>query len=160
MPTTRKPRTRLLALALPLLAFLLAGCASQIPGLYPPDPVTTEGASVRNLYDIVFLIAVVIFFLVEGLIVYAVIRYRRRPTDTELPPQIHGNNLIEIVWTVVPTIIVLFMFVVSWQALNTVDAKTADPTVRIVAVANRFSWQFIYVGADGWAAIWCWSQAW
>jgi cytochrome c oxidase subunit II len=149
MPTNRTSRMRLFALALPLLAFLFAGCASQFPSLYPPDPVTTEGGSIRTLYDIVFLIAVVIFFLVEGLIIYAVIRYRRRPTDTELPPQIHGNNLIEIVWTVVPTIIVLFMFVVSWQTLNTVDAKTADPTVRIVAVANRFSWDFIYVGPDG-----------
>ena len=47
-----------------------------------------------------------IFLLVEGLIVFAVIRYRRKPTDTELPPQIHGNNTLEIVWTVIPTAIV------------------------------------------------------
>ena len=48
MPTNRTSRMRLFALALPLLAFLLAGCASQFPSLYPPDPVTSEGGSTRT----------------------------------------------------------------------------------------------------------------
>ena len=149
MPTTRNKATRLAALALPLLALLVAGCASQVPGLYPPQAVTEQGATVSNLYDIVFVIAAIVFFIVEGAIVYAVVRYRRKPTDTELPPQIHGNNLVEIIWTVIPTVIVLFLFVISWQALNTVDAVTANPAVRVVAVAQRFSWNFVYVDADG-----------
>ena len=45
-----------------------------------------------------------------------------QPGDDDLPPQTHGNNLAEVVWTVVPTIIVLFLFVISWQTLNTVEA--------------------------------------
>jgi len=149
MPTTRKKPPRLAAIGLPLLALLIAGCASQVPSLYPPQDVTTQGAATRSLYDIVFLIGAVIFFFVEGLIVFAVLRYRRKPTDTELPPQIHGNNLIEIIWTVIPTVIVVFLFVISWQTLNTVDAKSADPAVRVAAVAKRFSWNFLYLGADG-----------
>ena len=149
MPMSRKKWTRLVILALPLLALLLAGCASQVPGLYPPQDVTQQAGTVRNLYDIVFLIAAVIFFIVEGAIVFAVVRYRRKPGDTELPPQIHGNNLVEIIWTVIPTAIVIFLFVLSWQALNTVDAVTANPSVRVVAVAQRFSWNFVYVDADG-----------
>ena len=148
MPTTRKKATRLAALALPLLALLLAGCA-QIQGLYPPKAVTEQGGTVSNLYDIVFIIAAIVFFIVEGAIVFTVIRYKRKSTDTELPPQIHGNNLVEIIWTVIPTAIVLFLFVLSWQALNTVDAVSADPTVRVVAVAQRFSWNFVYVDAQG-----------
>ena len=55
-----------------------------------------------SLYDIVFYIAVVIFFLVEGLIVWSAFRYRRKATDTELPPQTHGNNLVEVIWTIDP----------------------------------------------------------
>ena len=77
-----------------------------------------------QLYDIVFYIAAAIFFAVEGLIVYTVFRYRRKPTaTTRLPPQTHGNNLVEVIWTVIPTVIVLFLFVLSWQTLNTVDAR-------------------------------------
>jgi cytochrome c oxidase subunit II len=144
MPLTRKTPPRLVSLALPLVAFLLAGCAA----LYPPQDVTSEGAATRNLYDIVFLIAAVIFFAVEGAIIWIVLRYRRKPTDTELPSQFHGNNLIELIWTIIPTVIVLYLFVISWQALQTVEAKSSDPAVRVVAKAERFAWSFGYVDAN------------
>ena len=93
---------------------------------------TEQGAEIRDLYDIVFLIAVAIFFLVEGLIVWTVLRYRRRPGTSTLPPQTHGNTIAEIVWTIVPTIIVAFLFVISWQTLNEVDAPVAaSPDIKI-----------------------------
>src|ERR1041385_516990 len=120
LPMKRNRPTRLAPLlALALVALVATGCASQIPAFYPPQDATSQGKQVRDLYDIVFIIAAVIFFAVEALIVYAVIRYRRKPTDTELPPQTHGNNLIEIIWTLIPTVIVIFLFVISWQTLNT-----------------------------------------
>ena len=74
-----------------------------------------------------------IFFVVEGLIVWTVIRYRRKPGDDELPPQTHGNNLAEVVWTVVPTLIVIFLFFISWQTLNTVEATSAQPQIKVRA---------------------------
>jgi len=70
---------------------------------FPPAAKSVQGAHIRDLYDIVFGIAVVIFFVVEGLIVWSVIRYRRKPGDDELPPQTHGNNLAEVTWTLVPS---------------------------------------------------------
>ena len=122
---------------------------SFIDGLYPPIAVTEQGAQIRDLYTIVFLIAVVIFFLVEGLIVWTVIRYRRKPGDNTLPAQTHGNNVAELIWTVVPTLIVIFLFVVSWQTLNAVDTVAANPETRIRAVAGQFQWQFDYLADDG-----------
>jgi cytochrome c oxidase subunit II len=106
--------------------------------------VTDRSTSVQGLYDIVFYIAVVIFFLVEGLIVWSAFRYRRKATDTELPPQTHGNNLVEVIWTIVPTVIVVFLFALSWQTLNTVDAKV-NPDVHVRAIAARFQWSFEYL---------------
>jgi cytochrome c oxidase subunit 2 len=120
-----------------------------VTGLYPPVGVTTQGALIRDLYTIVFLIAVVIFFLVEGLILWTVVRYRRKPTDYDLPPQTHGNAIAEIVWTVVPTLIVAFLFVISWQTLNTVEVVSADPQTRIRAVAGQFQWTFEYLDQTG-----------
>jgi len=110
--------------------------------------VTDRADSTNQLYDIVFYIAVAIFLLVEGLILYSVFRYRRKSTDTELPPQIHGNNLVEVIWTVIPTAIVLFLFVLSWQSLNVVDAKVPT-TVHVRAVAARFQWEFDYLDDKG-----------
>jgi cytochrome c oxidase subunit 2 len=111
-------------------------------------PVTDRSHSVRSLYDIVFYIAVVIFILVEGLIAFTVFRYRRKPGDDTLPPQTHGNNLIEVIWTAIPTAIVGFLFIMSWQTLNTVEA-TVPTDVHVRAVAARFQWQFDYLDANG-----------
>jgi cytochrome c oxidase subunit 2 len=120
-----------------------------INGLFPPVAVTTQGAQIRDLYSIVFLIAVAIFLVVEGLIIWTVVRYRRKPGDDTLPPQTHGNNIAEAVWTIVPTIIVIFMFIVSWQTLNAVDRSSNDAQTKIRAVAGQFQWQFDYLGSDG-----------
>lgn len=132
------------------LGFDVAGEAQEfIDGLYPPIAVTEEGAQIRDLYTIVFVIAAAIFLLVEGLIIWSVIRYRRKPGDDTLPPQTHGNNLAELVWTIVPTIIVIFLFVVSWQTLNAVDTPDPNPDTQIRAVAGQFQWQFDYLDDDG-----------
>jgi cytochrome c oxidase subunit 2 len=120
-----------------------------VNGLFPPIAVTSQGAETRELYTVVFIIAVAIFLVVEGLIIWSVIRYRRKPGDDTLPPQTHGNNIAELVWTVVPTLIVLFMFVISWQTLNNVDRSSADAQTKIRAVAGQFQWQFDYLDKDG-----------
>ncbi len=119
-----------------------------VTGLLPPEAITDRGEQIRDLYVIIFAIAVVIFFVVEGLIVWSVVRYRRRPGDDELPPQTHGNAIAEIVWTVVPTILVAFMFVISWQTLNVVDAVSTEPAVKVRATAAQFLWTFDYLPAD------------
>jgi cytochrome c oxidase subunit 2 len=121
-----------------------------VTGLFPPIAVTEQGAKIRDLYTIVFLIAVAIFVLVEGLIIWSVVRYRRKPGDEGLPAQTHGNNIAEFVWTIVPTLIVIFMFFVSWDTLNAIDTSAADAqTTRITAQAGQFQWQFDYLAPDG-----------
>ncbi|MGE5225656.1 MAG: cytochrome c oxidase subunit II [Planctomycetaceae bacterium] len=136
-----------------LIALAATGITPQraVDSFFPvggETPVTDRSHSVRTLYNIVFAIAVVIFILVEGLIVFTVFRYRRKPDEDDLPPQTHGNNLVEVIWTAIPTLIVAFLFVLSWQTLNTVEA-TGPTDVRIRAVATRFQWQFDYLDASG-----------
>jgi cytochrome c oxidase subunit 2 len=133
-------------LAALVVAVFLTGWGSS---LYPPDAATSQGREIRGLYDIVFAFAVAIFVVVEGLIIWSVLRYRRKPGDDGLPAQTHGNNLVEVIWTLVPTAIVLFLFVISWQTLNSVDAVSAQPDIRIHAIAGQFQWQFEYLDAGG-----------
>ena len=129
-----------------VVAVFLSGWGSS---LYPPNAVTSQAHEVRGLYDIVFAFAIAIFIIVEGLIVWSVLRYRRKPTDTELPVQTHGNNTVEVIWTLIPTAIVLFLFVISWQTLIHVDNVSATPDIRIHAIAGQFQWQFEYLDGDG-----------
>jgi cytochrome c oxidase subunit II len=138
-----------LAIVIAVIALAAAGVSPQQlwDGFFPIEnqtPVTDRSLSTKALYDFVFYIAAAIFILVEGLIIYSAFRYRRKPTDVELPPQTHGNNLVEIVWTLIPTVIVAVLFVMSWQTLNVVDAKVTTQ-VHIRATAERFQWSFEYL---------------
>jgi cytochrome c oxidase subunit 2 len=148
--TRKRPQRRAaLVLLLAAAALLVTGCTDFDPRTaFPPDAASVQGQATRNVYDIIFLIGIAVFVLVEGLILFAVLRYRRRKGDDELPPQIHGNNKLEIIWTAIPIAIVLALFVVSWQTLNTIDARKVDPPVRIGVVAYQWQWQFVYAPQD------------
>jgi cytochrome c oxidase subunit 2 len=144
--TPKGPRRRTaIVLLLAAVALVVSACSDfDIRTGLPPDAATTQGQAVRDLYDIVFLIGAAIFIFVEGLILFAVIRYRRRKGDDELPPQIHGSNKLEIIWTAIPIAIVLALFVISWNTLNVIDAVKPNPPVRIGVVAYQWQWQFVY----------------
>jgi cytochrome c oxidase subunit 2 len=155
MSSTPRKRPAPDALVAGLVVLILIGLVAAVfvsgfgSSLFPPDAATNTGREVRGLYDIVFAFAVAIFLLVEGLIVWSVLRYRRKPTDTELPFQTHGNNLVEAIWTLVPTAIVLVLFVLSFNSLNHVDAVSANPDLKVHAIAGQFAWQFEYLDANG-----------
>src|SRR5262245_41423934 len=74
------------------LAWIVLNASSIVRSFWPPEPASSQGRTIHDLYTIVFIIAAAIFFVVEGLIVWTIIRYRRRPGDDELPPQTHGHN--------------------------------------------------------------------
>lgn len=138
MSSSSRPRAAFLAAGLALLTLVLSGCSA----LYPPDPATEQARDIRGLYDLLFAVMAIIFVLVEGLIVWSVIRYRRR--SDVLPSQTHGNNVLEILWTLIPTVIVVAVFVFSWGTLNKVDAKAANPDVTIDVTGFQWQWTFEY----------------
>lgn len=139
-PTAPRSRLRtILRVGAPLLLIvLLAGC------LLPPEPRTEAGRSVFNLYLITLGFAAVVFIGVEGFIIYAIFRYRRQPGDDVLPEQHHGNNLIEVIWTAIPTVIVLILFTFSMLSLAEVEAHTEGEGVEIQVEGFQWSWRFIY----------------
>ena len=155
-PRNRPPVEALVAGGVVVLLIAIVGLVFATGAgseLYPPKPATAQAREISSLYDIVFAIAVAIFVAVEGLIVWSILRYRRRPTDVDLPAQTHGNNFVEVLWTLIPTVIVLYLFAISWQTLNTVDATSVaqgqKPDVQIRALAGQFQWQFEYLDANG-----------
>jgi cytochrome c oxidase subunit 2 len=124
-----------------LLIGLLAGC------LLPPEPKTEVGRDVFNLYIIVLILAGIVFVAVEGFILYAIVRYRRKPDDETLPEQFHGNTKVEIVWTVIPTVIVFILFGFSMATLGKIEARSENPGV--VIQVDGFQWNWIFRYEDG-----------
>ena len=134
-----RPRLRtLVRMAASLLVIaLLGGC------LFPPTPETTQSKEVFSLYTLVFVMGAVVFFAVEGAIVWSILRYRRR--DDRLPDQLHGNTMIEILWTAIPTVIVLVLFTLSTITLTSIDAKVPNPAVTIEVTGFQWQWTFRYL---------------
>lgn len=90
----------------------------------------------------------VFFFLVEGLLLAFVLRYRQRPGGRAF--YIHGNTLVEIVWTAVPAVILLWLALTSqrlWAVIHGPIPK-ANP-VEVEITAEQFAWNIRYPGADG-----------
>lgn len=122
-------------------ALVATGCQS----LMPPAAVTDQGQQISDLYTLVFAVAAVVFFVVEGLIIWSVIRYRRRPGQNALPAQTHGNLALELVWTAIPLITVIALFVASWGVLDAVDARDESKAeVKVEVVAYQWQWKFGY----------------
>ncbi len=139
---TRRPgaRARLAAL-LPLFALLLAACATEDPQdtLSPEGPVAREQ---DKLWDLTFLIAVVIFFIVELLLVYALIKFRERPGRQAA--QFHGNTKLEVALTVVPSLILAGIAVPTVQTIFD-QAKMPEGALHVKVVGKQFWWEYEYL---------------
>jgi cytochrome c oxidase subunit II len=142
-PRAARPwlRTALRAASPLLLIALLTGC-----GWLPPDPKSEDAKAVWELYAIILAMGAVVFVGVEAFIIYSVFRYRRR--DDRLPEQLHGNNLVEMIWTAIPTVIVLVLFVLSSITLAQVEDRSAHPGVTIEVDGFQWQWEFRYQDGD------------
>ena len=127
-------------------ALLCAGAAAAAPGgLGPPNPETDSGEAISDLYWAVFAVCAVVFVAVESALVLFVIRFRRRrgtPEETE-GPQIHGNTRLEIIWTIIPSLVLVAIALFTFTRIPSVQAKGNDE-LRIRVEAHQFYWQYVY----------------
>lgn len=121
-----------------LAAALAAGCA--------PEGVTSQGRAINDLYNLFMAAAAVVFSVVSLLVLWSVVRYRR--TSDELPRQVHGNNRLELLWTLIPLALVFFLFAATMRTQNQVQFQSPDPAVEVKVTAFQWSWIFEYEGGD------------
>ncbi len=126
-----------------LALLALSGLASAQVAL--PEAVTEQGDSIRTLYFVVVTIGIIVFVIVEAMILWVVFRYKRK-SDDELPTQVAHNTTAEILWTGIPTVIVVVLFIVSFFVLQDIQASAEpDEEVTIVDVQGRqWAWAFNY----------------
>jgi cytochrome c oxidase subunit 2 len=130
---------RLAVLAGATLALAACGDATRF-GM--PEPASDEGEDILGLWRGSFLAALAVGALVWGLIVWAGFRYRRRNDD--LPSQTPENIPIEILYTVVPLVIVAVLFGFTVLTQERVTALSDDPDLVVEVVGFQWSWQFTY----------------
>jgi cytochrome c oxidase subunit II len=120
---------------------LLAGCADG-PRFGFPESGSAQGDEILSLYRGSMWVAIGVGALVWGLVVWSIVRYRRRNDD--LPSQVPENIPIEIFYTVTPLLIVVGLFAFTMRTEARVTDVSAEPDVVVDVIGFQWSWQFEY----------------
>lgn len=133
-----------LVLAVPTLAFAVPGSGEFISNYAP------GGRSVTELYNILAKICLAILLLVEGLLLVAIIKFRRKSAD-ERPVQTHGNLKLEIGWTLAAAVVQVYIGVITINVMTEVEVIPEPENIGITveAIAYQWGWQFRYPDYNG-----------
>jgi cytochrome c oxidase subunit II len=136
------------ASALAFALVLAGGAAAANGGFTPPDAVSPNGKAINAAYYLVMGITVFVFLLVEIALVVFVVRFRSRGRDRTVEgPQITGHTRLELIWTIIPVlllaVIVAFVFV-KLPSIKSVPAASAADRLNVQVEARQFYWRFVY----------------
>lgn len=123
------------------LAFVFSGCAVDAPQDYLNHPEGPVAERADQIWDITFAIAVVIFFIVEGLLVYALLRFRHKPGRQA--QDFHGNTRVEVVLTLIPALILAGLAIPTVSTIFSL-AEEPENALQVTVRARQFWWEYEY----------------
>jgi cytochrome c oxidase subunit 2 len=106
---------------------------------------STAAPKIDHLLDIMIVLSAFVFSLVLVMLFYALWKFKAKPGDESDGEAIHGNTRLEIAWTLIPTIIVLFGGAYSWKVLNEVEDRGSNP-MTVDVFSQQYAWSFGYPG--------------
>jgi len=112
-----------------------------------PENVSTYGRDIDWLFHLIYYITGITAILVFGTMLAFLVMYRDRPGRKAR--YTHGNTTLEIVWTVVPALILVILTLLSVPAWSRIKMTMPDTDFVVQVTAKQFNWQVIYPGADG-----------
>ncbi len=141
-PPRRRPGR--LAVAATALSLGLTACSTNLPqsSLEPAGP---EAEQINDLFWLVLWIAAVIFFLVQGALIVAIVRFRRRRGDeAKTVKQVHGNTRLEVIWTIIPALILAGVAVPTVGTLFDLRAEPKGERLDILVTGHQWWWEYEY----------------
>jgi cytochrome c oxidase subunit 2 len=115
----------------------------MVPIRWNGQGASTAAAPIDTLLDVMIVLSAFVFSLVMVMLFYALWKFKAKPGDESDGEPIHGNTRLEIAWTLIPTIIVLFGGAYSWAVLVDIEEK-ADNPMRVEVFSQQFAWSFGY----------------
>jgi cytochrome c oxidase subunit 2 len=112
-----------------------------------PESVSTFGPDIDRLFYFIYYLTGVIFLAVQGTLLAFVIIYRYRPDRRA--QYTHGNTTLEIVWTVVPAILLVILALVSREVWANIKERIPPSDYLVQVTAKQFNWEMAYPGPDG-----------
>ncbi|MBV6521836.1 MAG: hypothetical protein MNPFHGCM_01980 [Gemmatimonadaceae bacterium] len=137
-----RPRQLVPVLSVATLPLLFAACS----GNYPNSTFqhTTEfNRDLTSLWNQMMWWGLAVFVIVETLLVYVIVRFRRRPDSPE-PRHVHGNALMEISWTVAPALILAIIAVPTVRSIWKYQTPAPNGSLQIEVIGHQWWWEFKY----------------
>jgi cytochrome c oxidase subunit 2 len=146
-----KNRSKWLAIpAATALVLLLTGCTDQVARGFLPGVtgVTNHTDRIVGLWTTAWIILWLVGIIAWALMAWAIVVYRRRKGETGIPEQLRYNNPIEVLFTVIPLILVVGFFAFTARDIAAIEQPTENPDVVIEVIGKQWSWDFNYVDAN------------
>jgi cytochrome c oxidase subunit 2 len=140
MPADSRPR-RLLQAALTVALIGLAGCVQNPNSVFHSR--TDFNRDVSWLFEIILIMGTVVFVFTEVLLLYAIWRFRAKP-GAPRPEQTHGNTKLEILWTVIPALVLAVIAVPTVTTIFKTQSRASADAVKIQVIGHQWWWEFRY----------------
>ncbi len=134
-------------LGLAAVTLLLAACASN-PSQDPLDPAGPTAQAEKDLFVPVFWVAVVVFVVVEGAIVFIAVKYRHRKGRDRMPRQTHGNTRLEIGWTILPAVVLALVMIPTVDLIWDLASPPSGDALNVTVKGYQWWWGFEYTDED------------
>src|SRR6202158_2258377 len=137
---------RRVLLVVSLAGVVLASPSPAAAQAWVVAPASDGAEIISQLFWFTLVLATIVFVLVEGLLIYSSLRFRRRaPLPLHEPPQMHGNTRLEVMWATVPALILIGLFGITVSRLGDLSQLPTDPSTLHISVTGRqFQWEFGY----------------
>ncbi|HKH13309.1 MAG TPA: cytochrome c oxidase subunit II [Solirubrobacterales bacterium] len=142
---TRATLVRIIA-AIVVLTVVMAVPMTQIH--WNGTEASSQAHQIDTLLNVMIILSSFVFSIVLVMLGYCVWKYRAKPGDESDGEPIHGNTKLEITWTVIPTVIVLFGAIYSWIVLGDIESQASD-SLPINVTAQQYEWTFNYPQPNG-----------
>jgi cytochrome c oxidase subunit II len=140
----RLPIAKMLAATIALTAAISAVMVSIN---WDGQGASTAAPKIDELLNVMIVLSSFVFSLVMVMLFYALWKFKAKPGDESDGEPIHGNTRLEVAWTLIPTIIVLFAGGYSWKVLDDIEEPAKNP-LTVSVFSQQFAWSFAYPGKD------------
>jgi cytochrome c oxidase subunit 2 len=138
----RLPIAKMLAATVALTVVI---SAVMLPINWNGQGAATAAPKIDTLLDVMIVLSAFVFALVMVMLFYALWKFKAKPGDESDGEPIHGNTRLEVAWTLIPTIIVLFGAGYSWAVLDEIEEPAPNP-ITVDVFSQQFAWSFGYPG--------------
>src|SRR6476646_3039793 len=131
-----------LTVALAAFPLVIAACTQYPNSVFHPR--TDTNRDIGFLFEILIWFGSIVFVVCEAILIYTLVRFRRRAGTTRQPEHVHGNTTLEITWTIVPALILIFIAITTVRTILRTQAQAQVTALQVQVIGHQWWWEFRY----------------